>query len=87
MSVNLNNAPVEPTVTIYNPEGVELITTNNPTLFQYVRVEIKRQQLKGYTVCTHTGKIIDIYPNGKLSVWVDKELPCCVFDTLTMELI
>ena len=43
----LSKVPVEPKITIYNPDGSELITTNNPTTLQYIRLEIKKNKLKG----------------------------------------
>lgn len=86
MSIDINSIPVEPTVTIHNPDGSELITTNNPTTLQYIRLQIKRQSLEGYTILTESGTRIKILPNGKLQYWTDK-VPGVLFDKLTMELI
>jgi len=64
--VDINNIPVEPTVTILNPDGSELITTNNVTTFTWVRLEIKKNSLKGYKVKTTSGTIFDIHSNGRI---------------------
>lgn len=87
MSIDLNNIPVEPTITIFNPDGTELITTNNPTTLQYIRLQIKQQKLKGYTILTHEDRMIEIKSNGKLEVWPGDEVPGEIFDQLTMALI
>jgi hypothetical protein len=83
----LNKIPVEPTITIYNPDGSELITTNNPTTLQYIRLEIKKNKLNGYTIRTWADRVIEIKSNGKLEVWPGDEVPGEVFDKLTMALI
>jgi hypothetical protein len=64
--ININNIPVEPTVTILNPNGSELITTNNITTFSYIRLEIKKNNLSGYKVRDENGNIYDIHANGKI---------------------
>lgn len=87
MSINLNNIPVEPTITILNPDGSELITTNNPTTLQYIRLQIKQQNLQGYSILTREDRVIEIKSNGKLEVWPGDEVPGEVFDQLTIELI
>jgi hypothetical protein len=89
MSIDLNNIPVEPTITIRNPDGSELITTNNPTTLQYIRLQIKQQKLEGYTILTRENRVIEIKPNGKLKdfPWTGNEVPGEVFDWLTFELI
>lgn len=87
MSIDLSNIPVEPTITIFNPDGSELITTNNPTTLQYIRLQIKQQKLKGYTILTHEDHMIEIKSNGKLEAWPGNEVPGEVFDKLTMALI
>ena len=87
MPINLDNIPVEPTITILNPDGSELITTNNPTTLQYIRLQIKQQKLKGYKIRTFADRIIEINSNGKLEAWPGNEVPGEVFDKLTMTLI
>lgn len=85
--INLNNIPVEPTITIFNPDGSELITTNNPTALQYIRLQIKQQKLKGYTILTREDRVIEIKSNGKLEVWPGDEVSGEIFDQLTFKLI
>jgi len=87
MTIDLNNIPVEPTITVLNPDGSELITTNNPTTLQYIRLQIKQQKLKGYTILTRENRVIEIKSNGKLEVWPGNEIPGEIFDKLTMALI
>ena len=85
--IDLNNIPVEPTITILNPDGSELITTNNPTTLQYIRLQIKQQKLKGYTIITREDRVIEIKSNGKLEVWPGDEIPGEILDQLTFKLI
>lgn len=87
MAIDLNNIPVEPTITIFNPDGTELIITNNPTTLQYIRLQIKQQKLKGYTILTCKDRVIEIKSNGKLEVWPGDEVPGEIFDQLTFKLI
>jgi hypothetical protein len=87
MPISIDNIPVEPTITIRNPDGSELITTNNPTTLQYIRLQIKQQKLNGYTILTCEDLVIEIKSNGKLEVWPGNEIPGEIFDKLTMDLI
>lgn len=84
--IDLNNIHVEPTITILNPDGSELITTNNITTFFYIRSEIKKNSLKGYKVRTDDGELCDIKSDGKLDIWPDN-MTSAVFDKLLLELI
>lgn len=84
--INLNAIPIEPTVTILNPDGTELIATNNVTTFTYIRLEIKKNKLKGYKVRTDDGELWDIRSNGKIDTWPDN-MTSAVFDRLLLELI
>jgi hypothetical protein len=88
--INLKNIPVEPTVTILNPDGSELITTNDNTTFTYIRAEIKKNKLSGYKVRSEDGSVYDIHTNGKIYNadlhWPDG-LTGDVFDNLLGELI
>ena len=83
---NLNAIPVEPTVTILNPDGTKLIATNNVTTFTYIRLEIKKNKLKGYKVRTDDGELWDIRSNGKIDTWPDN-MTGAVFDRLLLELL
>ena len=84
--IKLSNIPVEPTVTVLNPDGSELITTNNVTALTWIRLEIKNNQLNGYKVRTDNGKLLDIKSNGKIDAW-SENMTGSVFDKLLMDLI
>lgn len=88
--INISNMPVEPTITILNPDGSVLITTNNITTFTYIRLEIKKNKLTGYKVKTTNGDIFDIQSNGKIynenHHW-PVGMTGDVFDSLLVELI
>lgn len=93
-TIDLNNIPVEPTVTVLNPDGSELITTNNITTFTYIRSEIKTKQLDGFKVRVEDGRIYNISKTGKIFVigvdgypyWPDG-LPGDVYDELLRKII
>ena len=87
MNININDIPTEPSVTIIDPNGIELITTNNPTEFQYIRLQIKKNKLEGYKIITCFNNVINILSNGKLDKWIDDEIPGYMFDRITQELI
>lgn len=83
--IDLNNIPVEPTITILNPDGSELITTNNITTFFYIRVEIKKNALIGYKIRTDDGSLYEIDSRGRISEWPDN-MTSAVFDKLLARL-
>lgn len=86
--IDLNNIPVEPTVTILNPDGSELITTNNVTTFFYIRSEIKKNSLKGYKVrCHNDGYVADICSDGKVRWWNSGNMPGDEAEKLLKELL
>lgn len=70
--INLDNIPSEPTVTILNPDGSVLITTNDLTTFTYIRSEIKTKQLIGYKIRFADGRVHDIRKDGKIFI-IDKD--------------
>ena len=90
MSININNIPVEPTITILNPDGSELITTNNVTTFTYIRLEIRKNNLSGYKVRDEYGNVYNIRNDGKIinddNRWPDN-LTGEIYDKLLCELI
>jgi hypothetical protein len=90
MTIDINNIPVEPTVTILNPDGSELITTNNVTTFTFIRYEIKKNNLIGYKVHDEDGNIFAIRPDGRifdeLLYWPD-HLTGEVYDELLGKLL
>lgn len=88
--IDVSNAPVEPTVTVINPDGSELITTNNVTTVTWIRLEIKRNHLCGYKIKNASGGIFDIQPNGKLydgDCRYPKDLTGDVYDRLLINLV
>lgn len=84
--IDINNIPVEPTITILNPDGSELITTNNVTTFSWIRLEIKKNSLEGYKVRTDDGMLYDIKSSGKIDAWPEN-MTGTIFDNLLMDLI
>ena len=86
MTINFDNLPVEPTITIVDPNGNDVITTNNVTTFFYIRSEIKKNCLKGYKVRTDDGELWDIRSNGKIDTWPDN-MTSAVFDKLLRDLL
>lgn len=90
MTIDLNRIPVEQTITILNPDGSELITTNNNTTFTYIRLKIKKNNISGYKVRDEYGNIYDIHHDGMVinddGYWPDN-LTGDVYDKLLGELI
>lgn len=88
--INLNNIPTEPIVTVINPDGSELITTDNITTFTWIRLEIKKNKLTGYKVRTENCNVYDIQSNGKIYNedyrWPEG-IPGDVYDKLLVNLI
>lgn len=84
--IDINNIPAEPTITILNPDGSELITTNNVTTFSWIRLEIKKNSLEGYKVRTDDGMLYDIRSNGTVEAWPEN-MTCAVFDKILIGLI
>lgn len=88
--IDVNNIPTEPTIAILNPDGSALIITNNVTTFTWIRLEIKKNKLKGYKVKTANGEIFDIQSNGKIydeDYHWPKNLTGDVYDKLLVDLI
>lgn len=57
-------------VTVCNSKDVEIVTTNNPLVFDDIRLQIGTKQLKGYYII-HRGKEYPIQPNGQIWPWPD----------------
>jgi hypothetical protein len=87
MTINFDNLPVEPTVTLITPEGKDLITTNNPIAILFARLEIKHHKWTGYKIRTAHGVICEINSNGKIKDYPDGDIPCDVYGDLLTELI
>lgn len=62
--------PVDNFAKIFNPDGSLLIETNNLLLFSHIRVQIKENELEGYSV-QYQDEIIPIDKNGRLPSWPD----------------
>lgn len=58
----------EESVTVCNPDGVELVTTNNPLVFNDIRLQIGTKHLEGYYII-HRGKKHSIEPTGQIWPW------------------
>jgi hypothetical protein len=43
-------APSDEVVTVYNPDGSKLVTTNDVLLFDHIRCQIKSMKAEGYSV-------------------------------------
>lgn len=93
-TINLNGIPVEipvePTVTILNPDGSELITTNNVTTFNFIRYEIKKNNLRGYKIRDEGGNIFVIRSDGKIfdeCLYWPHCVPGAVYDELLYKLL
>lgn len=57
------------TLTIIQPNGTELLTTDNPIALAYARVQIKHLHLIGFRVRTSSGIICPIGINGRITHW------------------
>lgn len=87
MTINFNNLPVEPTVTLITPNGKDLITTNNPIAILFARVEIRHHKWVGYKIRTTSGFICEIDCGGKIADWPQGEIPGDVAESLLCELL
>ena len=54
MTIDFDHLPVEPTVTLIDPDGKDLITTNNPIAILYARSEIKLNKWESATFTSTT---------------------------------
>ena len=86
MTINFDNLPVEPTVTLIAPDGKDLITTNNPIAILFARVEIKHHKWTGYKIRTASGFICEIDHYGRIIDWPQGEIPGDVADSFLWEL-
>lgn len=67
-------------VTVYKPDGKELITTDNVLIFNDIRLQIKQKELNGYYIIFEDKKY-EININGMIPSW-----PNGLFDTETHQL-
>lgn len=87
MKIDFDNLPVEPTVTLITPDGNDLVTTNNPIVILFARLEIKRHNWEGYKIRTASGYTCCINTDGKIIGWPDGEIPGDVYGDLLMKLL
>ena len=85
--IDIKNIPIEPTITIFNPDGSELITTNDANALYYIRLQIKQKHLSGYTIKTNSSYDIPIHNNGKVEFYPEDEVTGCENDKLLMSLL
>jgi len=64
--IDLSKIPTECYVDIIDPDGNVIIHTNNVVTFDWIRLEIKKNKLEGYTMRCENGKIYPIFSNGTL---------------------
>ena len=86
-AINFDNLPIEPTITIINPNGSDLITTNNPIAVLFARLEIKHRKWEGYKIRTANGNVCTIGIDGKIRDYPDGEIPGDVYGELLTEII
>lgn len=87
LTIDFSKVPVEPTITIIDNHDNEVVTTNNPVVLLYARVQIKHLKLIGYRIKTVSGFVVPILANGKLAIWPQGEIPGDVAEALLCELI
>lgn len=54
----------EPEIEILNPNGHIIVKTNNELVFDWFRLQIKKNKLEGYKIRTEDNKIYPIFPDG-----------------------
>lgn len=67
MAVRINNN-IDPTVTLYSPDGYPIGEIQNESALMNVRVQICKQHLTGF-YCVYKGQKIHIDGNGNLEDW------------------
>ena len=87
MTINFDHLPVEPTVTLIDPDGNDLITTNNQIAILHARAEIKRDKLTGYKIRTESGLIFEIDEYGRFSEYPQGEIPGDVAESILCGLL
>lgn len=86
-AIDFSKVPVEPTVDIIDNHGNVIVTTNNPIVLTYARVEIRHLKLEGWKVRTMSGLVINISVHGTLDYWPEGEITGCEEEKLLAELI
>ena len=86
-AIDFSKVPEEPSITIIDNHDNEIVTTNNPVVVLYARVQIKHLGLIGFRIRTMSGLVIPILANGKLAIWPQGEIPGDVAESFLMELL
>ena len=86
-AIDFSKVPEEPTITIIDNHGNDLISTNNPVALYYARLQIKHLRLVGYRIRTSKGIVIPILENGRLAAWPHGQIPGDVADSMLCELL
>lgn len=89
--IDLAKCPHEPFITMYAPDGTEIVRTNAELTFNWVRLQIKNIGVDGYYLVTEDGDRVDIDRDGLLvypqGFSVDKpKLPGDVGGSVSLEL-
>ncbi len=87
MKISFDNLPVELTVTLIAPDSNDLVTTNNPIVILFARLEIKHHKWEGYKIRTASGYTCCINAVGKIIGWPDGEIPGDIYGDLLMKLL
>ena len=87
MTISFDHLQVEPIVTLIDPDGEDLITTNNQIAILHARAEIKRNKLTGYKIRTASGLICEIDEYGRLSEWPHGEIPGDIAESILCDLL
>ena len=64
----MSKCPIEEYASVYYPDGTLIIKTNNEIEFNYIRLQITLQNLKGYYVCFKDKKY-EITSYGTIPDW------------------
>ena len=87
MEISFDHLPVEPTVTLIDSDGNDLITTNNPIAILFARVEIRRHKWTGYRIRTASGFICEIDEYGRFSEYPQGEIPGDIAESILCDLL
>lgn len=87
MTISFDHLPVEPTVTLIDPDGKDLITTNNPIAILHARAEIKLNKLIGYRIRTASWFICEIDEYGRFSEYPQGEIPGDIAESILCVLL
>lgn len=78
-AIDIEKCPVDVFAEIINPDGSVLARTNNVLMFDWIRTEIKRKRLEGYSIRCENGKKYPIANDGRIGTIdncpEDSELP------------